>query len=141
MKMANLTPQRMMERLKTQGLLLVKEGKYFFIPTDEMAQFELPAEFQNLAKKISKDYFEETGTAPADFDPESAVFRGIDRALSRANMVDGVEQAVMLEKAVTIEDTLVSKSSRSKQVIFVYGDEDKNKIKVDLSKGGRLFGR
>jgi hypothetical protein len=143
-KMANLTPRQVMDRLKKQGLFLVKDGKYYYIPTSELAAFELPAEFQTKAEKISEVYFEPVNPHPDPADPpidlnqKSAVFKGINHVLGQAFVVDGVKQAVILEDAKLVGSKFVSQTSESVQVIFTYSDDrERSKIKVDMTKGGR----
>jgi hypothetical protein len=139
-KMANLTPRQVMDRLKQEGLFLVKEGRYFFIPGSELKQFALPDEFQDKFADISGDYFEKKGLPPEGFEPKSAVFKGINRVLGNARVVDGIEQAVLLRDADDVgvgqDSKFVSMTSQSDEVIFVY-NTDHTKITVDMTKGGR----
>ena len=122
--------------LQKPGVMLVMDGKLFFIPDTVLLDHKMPDEFQRGFKGVSEDYFEKRGKPKPDANPTSIVFTGISQTLAEAFVTDGVSQAVRVSRADNQGGKLTSKAAQSEQPLFRYSD-DENKIVVDMARGGR----
>lgn len=127
--------QDYIKSLQNDGVLLVIDGKLYFIAHDTLASCQMPAEFQKDFAGVSPAYFKPEGASDGSSDT-SKVFRGITRVLAEAFVTDGVSQAVWLQKAKGTGDRKTSMTAASEQPIFTFAGADP-KIVVDMTKGGR----
>ncbi len=127
--------EQFLESLKGSGLVMVRGDLYYFIPLSVLNKHVFPAAFLKDAPGISPDYFEKMNGA-AGTEVTSQVFQKMDQLLSEFRKTDGVSQAIWLDEASELAGQQVSKSSGSRQVMFVF-DKNSKKIVVDMSKGGK----
>jgi hypothetical protein len=125
--------------LQGSGVILVRNGIPYFIPLKTLNACQFPDAFQKDAVGISADYFQQENAPAAGAAAPAAgqLARKLDETLTTFRVVDGVQQAIwigMVEKNAGGKP--VSKAEGSKQVLFRYRD-DKKRILVDMSKGGR----
>ncbi len=133
------TPQDYIKSLQKDGVLLVIDGKLFFIPKETLTSCKMPDEFQKGFDGVSPAYFKPEGATDGSSDT-SKVYRGITRVLAEAFVTDGVSQAVWLAKATGDDGRKTSKTAQSEQPIFTFAGADP-KIVVDMTKGGRPSNR
>lgn len=139
--MTGHTASEFIKSLQGSGVLLVREGKRYFIPLSTLNECKLPEAFQANAVGISPDYFEPE-VVPANFDMSQfntpgQISKKMDLVMSNLFVCDGISQAVWISR---MEEPAggkpVSKAEGSKQVVFVYNPQ-KKKILVDVTRGGR----
>lgn len=146
------TSQQFIASIQNAGLIIVKQDKLYFIPLELLNKCEFPAAFQNGTLGISEDYFfkdpqpnPNNPPPPPNStnqpDPDSIVFKGLNKALAQFRVADGVSQAIWLDEVGNNRDGKpVSKAPASNEVLFLYTN-DKKKIIVDMVKGGRPSNR
>lgn len=136
-----MTPQEFIKSLQSEGVILAKQDKLYFIPLETLNKCRFPKAFENGTADADPDYFEKTGTAPADLVLDSLIFRNLNRVLAQFRVTDGVSQAVWLGEVEDNSDGKpVSLAAESKKPLFLYTG-DKKKIVVDMTKGGRPSNR
>ena len=125
--------EQFVAKMKKAHVILVIDGDFYLIPFKSLADFRMPDAFQRNTEKVDKDYFHEaTGGAEHK---EISIHRGMLRALDGAYGLDGIDQAVRVLDAKDVGGVTVSKTARSDKVLFKY--TVKNRIEVDLTRGGR----
>lgn len=134
------TPQEFIESLQNEGVILAKQDKLYFIPLDILNKCKFPKAFENGTQGADPAYFSKSGAEPPNLVQDSLIFRNLNRVLSQFRVNDGISQAVWLGGVETREGKPVSPAAESKQVLFLYTD-DKKKIVVDMTKGGRPSNR
>jgi hypothetical protein len=135
------TPQEFITSLQNEGVILAKQDKLFFIPLEILNKCKFPEAFQNGTDDVNPDFFSEDGNRPAGLVLDSLIFRNLNKVLSQFRVADGVSQAVWLGAVQNnAQGKPESRAAESGQVLFVYTN-DKKKIVVDMTKGGRPSNR
>lgn len=133
--------QEFIKSLQSEGVILAKQDKLYFISLEILNKCRFPEAFENGTPGINEDYFSKDGIAPPNLELDSLIFKNLNRVLSQFRVADGVSQAVWLGAVeINAQNKPVSKSVDSNQVMFVYTG-DKTKIVVDMTKGGRPSNR
>lgn len=131
------TPQEFITSLQNEGVILAKQDKLYFIPLETLNKCKFPEAFQNGTNGVNNDFFAKEGVAPAGLTEDSLIFRNLNKCLAQFRVADGVSQAIWLGAVENNpQGKPVSPAAESKQVLFVYTN-DKKKIVVDMTKGGR----
>jgi len=135
------TPQEFIGSLQKEGVILAKQDKLYFIPLDILNKCKFPDAFQNGTSGIDENYFSKVDLEPPGLDKDSIIFRNMNKVLGTFRITDGVTQAIWLGAVENNnQGKPVSPAAESKQVLFVYTN-DKKKIVVEMSKGGRPSNR
>ena len=120
-------------KMKQAHVILVVDGDFYLIPFKSLADFRMPDAFQRNMEKVDTNYFHQA-TSGAE-NKETSVHRGMLRALDGVFGLDGIDQAVRVLDAKEVGGVTVSKTAQSGKVLFKY--TAKNRIEVDLTRGGR----
>ena len=135
------TPQEFISSLQSEGVILAKQDKLYFIPLEILNKCKFPEAFQNGTSDVNHDFFSEDGNRPPGLVLDSLIFRNLNRVLAQFRVVDGVSQAIWLGAVQNnAQGKPESRAAESGQVLFVYTN-DKKKIVVDMTKGGRPSNR
>jgi hypothetical protein len=135
------TPQEFIDSLQKEGVILAKQDKLYFIPLDILNKCKFPDAFQNGTNGIDENYFSKVDLDPPGLDKDSIIFRNMNKVLGTFRVTDGVTQAIWLGAVENnAQGKPVSPAAESKQILFVYTN-DKKKIVVEMSKGGRPSNR
>jgi len=135
------TPQEFIDSLQKEGVILAKQDKLYFIPLDILNKCKFPDTSQNGTSGIDENYFSKVDLEPPGLDKDSIIFRNMNKVLGTFRITDGVTQAIWLGAVENNnQGKPVSPAAESKQVLFVYTN-DKKKIVVEMSKGGRPSNR
>ncbi len=94
------------------GLLVSRQGIFYFIPLSMLTSIDFDHGLTDAAKAE------------------------LDKLLRDCRSIDGIEQAIWIDVKQLLNTKHVSRSSGSRQIVFVYSDDEK-KILVDMSKGGK----
>jgi hypothetical protein len=138
--MPDKTPEQWLDDIKGGGLLVVRGGTFFFIPEEEFTKCKLPNEFQKSFPTISGEYFEKINEIPGrQLNEAGKIYASIEEVVSNFSRTDGIKQAVWIVGPEPIDNPALSKTEEGDEVLFKYSSEgNKNKIVVDMSKGGKV---
>jgi hypothetical protein len=120
-------------KMKRAHVILVIDGDFYLIPFASLEQFKMPAAFQRNTPGLDANYFHQAAGGAEN--KETSVHRGMLRALDGVFGLDGIDQAVRVLDAKEVGGITVSKTAQSGKVLFKY--TPKNRIEVDLTRGGR----
>ncbi len=135
------TPQEFVSSLQNEGVILAKQDKLYFIPLEILNKCRFPEAFQNGAEGVNPDFFSENGNRPPGLVLDSLIFRNLNKVMSQFRVADGVSQAIWLGAVQNnAQGKPESRAAESGQVLFVYTN-DKKKIVVDMTRGGRPSNR
>jgi hypothetical protein len=136
-----MTPQEFIKSLQNEGVILAKQDKLYFIPLEILNKCKFPKAFENGTPGVDENYFSKVNPEPPGLDHDSLIFRNMNKVLGTFRVTDGVTQAIWLgEVKNNPNGKPVSEAPASGEVLFLYTD-DKKKIIVDMTKGGRPSNR
>lgn len=139
--MPSQTPEEFITSLQREGVILAKQDKLYFISLEILNKCKFPEAFENGTSGINDDYFSKEGNPPVGLVEDSLIFKNLNRVLSQFRVADGVSQAIWLGAVENnAQGKPISSAAESKQVLFVYTN-NKKKIIVDMTKGGRPSNR